>query len=163
MPILKENNMAVNQPLTLDQDPMVKVAALIPILKESVRNVVRHAVYILHNTSPDATRKNELPSQIQGFFKIVEDFHNICDQVQIWLKLALASADLTKLATQFSPEVVGGISAPQDPNQKIISYSDFLLTAKKQIASAKRLELLLTKHTDQMSKVFGNFNSQSIG
>ncbi len=30
-------------------------------------------------------RKNDLPVQIQGFLKIVEDFHNICDQVQIWL------------------------------------------------------------------------------
>jgi len=143
--------------LGMDQDMMAKVNSLLPILKESVTNVVQHAVYILHNTSTEDTRKSDLPAQIQSFIKIVEDFHNICDQIQIWLKLAVSSGNQTVMAEKFCPEMVGGISSPQDPNQTITSYSDYMMKTKKQIAYAQKLKELLTRHTEELSIFYGNW------
>ena len=75
--------------------------------------------------------------------------------------LAIASADQTTMVSTFSPEIVGGIAAPQDPNQAVTSYSDYLMNAKKQVAAAKELEKTLIQQTLQVAKVLDNWNDPS--
>ena len=65
------------------------------------------------------------------------------------------------MVSTFSPELVGGIAAPQDPNQAVISYSDYLMKAKKQVAAAKELEKTLIQQTLQVTKVLSNWNDPS--
>lgn len=60
---------------------------------------------------------------------------------------------------EFFPEMVGGICAPQDPNQAVISYSDYLMNAKMQVAAAKKLQELITHHSESMAHIFSNWKS----
>ena len=68
----------------------------------------------------------------------------------------MSSADQTAMAEKFCPDMVGGISSPQDPNQTITSYSDYMMRTKKQIAYAQKLKELLTRHTEELSILYGN-------
>ena len=62
-----------------DNDPLVKYQTLLPILKESVVNLIKNTVAILQNISNGQCKQSEM----QSLNKCLEDFYNISDQVCI--------------------------------------------------------------------------------
>lgn len=60
---------------------------------------------------------------------------------------------------EFLPEMVGGICTPQDPSQAVTSYSDYLMNAKKQVSTAKKLQEVLAQHTEHISHIFSSWKS----
>ena len=73
----------------------------------------------------------------------------------------MISADQTVSVNEFLVEMVGGISAPQDPDQSIISYSDYLMNIKKQVTCARKLKDILTQHEENFSLLFANWKKPS--
>ena len=62
-----------------DNDPLVKYQTLLPILKESVVNLIKNTVAILQNISSGQCKQSEM----QSLNKCLEDFYNISDQVGV--------------------------------------------------------------------------------
>lgn len=133
-----------------ETDPLAKYQTLLPILKESVTNLIRDAVIILQNTVGGQCKQGE----IQSLNKDIEDFYNISDQIQQWLILADSIVRQNLLGKEFSinvtPTVTNSNSADanQGPPKEVLFYTQFLKNAKKHVAAAKKLDDLLADFAD---------------
>jgi len=137
-----------------DNDPLVKYQTLLPILKESVVNLIKNTVAILQNISSGQCKQSEM----QSLNKCLEDFYNISDQVHHWLVLADTTVGQYLMGMSFSAEVTSSFHqqaqqvnptdtvAPKD----VLFYSQFLANAKRHVASASKLRSMLTEFADDI-------------
>jgi len=142
----------IPQPQLSDNDPLVKYQQLLPILKESVVNLIRCTVSILQNISNGQCKQSEM----QSLNKCMEDFYNISDQVHHWLVLADTTVGQYLMGMCFSTEVTSSFNTQQtqpaegEAPKDVLFYSQFLLNAKKHVASASKLRNMLTEFADEL-------------
>ena len=135
-----------------DNDPLVKYQQLLPILKESVVNLIKCTVSILQNISNGSCKQNEM----QQLNKCMEDFYNISDQVHHWLVLADTTVGHYLMGSCFSTEVTSSFNTQPtqftqgDSPKDILLYSQFLLNAKRHVASSSKLRTMLTEFADDL-------------
>jgi len=142
----------IPQPQLSDSDPLVKYQQLLPILKESVVNLIKCTVSILQNISNGQCKQSEM----QSLNKCMEDFYNISDQVHHWLVLADTTVGQYLMGMCFSTEVTSSFNTQQtqpaegEPPKDVLFYSQFLLNAKRHVASASKLRNMLTEFADEL-------------
>ncbi|XP_004207710.3 mediator of RNA polymerase II transcription subunit 29 isoform X1 [Hydra vulgaris] len=149
---LAPSSQACQQTLT-DTDPLVKYQGLLPLLRESVMNLIRHTVYVLQNTAIGQCRQTD----VQMLNKCMEDFYNISDQVHQWLVLADSTVIQYQTGTRFSPDVFPLFNTDrQQPQQAVSSqngvlfYSQYLANAKKQVVATDQLRNMLSEFADSL-------------
>jgi len=136
-----------------DNDPLVKYQTLLPILKESVVNLIKNTVAILQNISNGQCKQSEM----QSLNKCLEDFYNISDQVHHWLVLADTTVGQYLMGMCFSAEVTSSFHQQTQTNtdtdktpKDVLFYSQFLANAKRHVASASKLRNMLTEFADDL-------------
>lgn len=135
-----------------DNDPLVKYQQLLPILKESVVNLIKCTVSILQNISSGSCKQSEM----QQLNKCMEDFYNISDQVHHWLVLADTTVGHYLTGLCFSTEVTSSFTTQPTPPadgespKDVLFYSQFLLNARRHVAASSKLRNMLTEFADEL-------------
>ncbi|ROL49948.1 C2 domain-containing protein 3 [Anabarilius grahami] len=135
--------MGVQQPAVLQQpqaqqlsqqqdfDPVHRFKMLIPLLKDSLQNVMTIAsLNFGHNTAIDnglRTTEKGNDAAVQRFDKSLEEFYALCDQLELCLRLAHECLSQSIDSTKHSPNLVPTATKPDTVQTESLSYSQYLM------------------------------------
>ncbi|CAL1527540.1 unnamed protein product [Lymnaea stagnalis] len=125
-----------------ETDPIAKFKNLLPRLKESLVNLFKTGGHLFYqNASQDETGA-QMDNVTGRFEKCLEEFYALCDQVEIYLKLAQEVIQQDKDSNRNTPNLIlpQKIDASQPEGQL---YSQYLSTVRAQISCAKDIRDLL--------------------
>ncbi|XP_016137785.1 mediator of RNA polymerase II transcription subunit 29 [Sinocyclocheilus grahami] len=123
-----------------DFDPVHRFKMLIPLLKDSLQNVMSIASQNFgHNAAIDNGRTTEKGNDaaVQRFDKSLEEFYALCDQLELCLRLAHECLSQSIDSTKHSPNLVPTATKPDTVQTESLSYSQYLSMIKSQISCAK--------------------------
>ncbi|KAH9492686.1 Mediator of RNA polymerase II transcription subunit 29 [Bulinus truncatus] len=141
-PPMQPNPQVPMAQLPPETDPIAKFKILLPRLKESLVNLFKTGGHLFYqNASQDETGA-QMDNASGRFEKCLEEFYAICDQVEIYLKLAYEVIQQDKDSTRNTPNLIlpQKSDAPQPDGQL---YSQYLSTVRAQINCAKDIRDLL--------------------
>ncbi|KAF4103960.1 mediator of RNA polymerase II transcription subunit 29 [Onychostoma macrolepis] len=124
-----------------DFDPVHRFKMLIPLLKDSLQNVMTIASQNFgHNAAIDNglnTTEKGNDAAVQRFDKSLEEFYALCDQLELCLRLAHECLSQSIDSTKHSPNLVPTATKPDTVQTESLSYSQYLSMIKSQISCAK--------------------------
>ncbi|XP_059176454.1 mediator of RNA polymerase II transcription subunit 29-like [Physella acuta] len=140
--MIPSNPQAIQPPPTVETDPIAKFKTLLPKLKETLVNLFKTGGHLFYqNASQDETGA-QLDNVTGRFEKCLEEFYALCDQVEMYLKLAQEVIQQDKDSSRNTPNLIlpqkGDISQPEGQ-----LYSQYLSTVRAQISCAKDIRDLL--------------------
>ncbi|XP_013385686.1 mediator of RNA polymerase II transcription subunit 29 [Lingula anatina] len=135
-----------------DVDPITKFRMLVPLLKDSLATVMRVGAQILqHDAQVDNCLKSA-DGPVQRFDKCLEEFHAICDQMELNLKLAQDCIGVSADSLKNCPVPIQTGIAVDPGEQQRQTYSMFLIMVKHQITCAKEIHDALLECARDISK-----------
>ncbi|KAL1260558.1 hypothetical protein QQF64_008385 [Cirrhinus molitorella] len=127
-----------------DFDPVHRFKMLIPLLKDSLQNVMTIAsLNFGHNAAIDnglRTTEKGNDAAVQRFDKSLEEFYALCDQLELCLRLAHECLSQSIDSTKHSPNLVPTATKPDTVQTESLSYSQYLKALKNRLTACQSKE-----------------------
>ncbi|XP_022083257.1 mediator of RNA polymerase II transcription subunit 29-like [Acanthaster planci] len=137
----------------LDLDPISRVKALIPHLKESLSNLMKIAALGFHHSALIDNASQKASDNIpQRFDKSLEEFYSICDQVELHLRLALDCSNQYVDSIRHTPLPVSTAKSEPTNSGESQTYSQYVSTVKSQVAYAKEIHDALLECSNKLGE-----------
>lgn len=142
------------QDIQLRFDNVARVRMLVGSLKDSLSEVVRvAAMNIYHTAAVDNGVRASPDASPQRLDKALEEFFNICNQIEFNLKTIQECVLQEKGSQHYLPiPVHPNKQEPSGPQDTAMSYSQFLSTIGSQVAFAKELQEILSESASQLQQ-----------
>lgn len=141
---------------SVPDDPVSKVKASIPLLRESVSSLFEQASIVVQLQSSgeplqvDTTDgKLTLEQQNLKFAKALEEFYHMCDALETNIMLARATVVQSQESHKFTSKPDSKLSESHVLQQ---NYSDYLSAVRSQVTATKELHDLLKDFSQSLNQ-----------
>lgn len=135
-------------------DNISKVKSLVGPLRESLGIALKTAAHTLHqNSLVDVGSMKGIDQPDHRFNKHMEEFYSICDQIELHLKTSVECLSQNNSSLRYLPMSVitnrsDTVSTQEGP---ALSYPQFLMTVRAQVAYARDIHDALMSHARAIS------------